>query len=94
MSIVGVDPVSLGIVSSPGGYGADIAVGDLQPLGIHMSCGTGLSGFTAFRDDDRFISECPSAIYTIAETDVPGQHAFGELLSGRTSYGQRDKAPD
>jgi len=59
-----------------------------------MSCGTGLSGFTAFRDDDRFISECPSAIYTIAETDVPGQHAFGELLSGRTSYGQRDKAPD
>jgi glycine dehydrogenase subunit 1 len=94
VSIAGVDPISLGIVASPGSYGADIAVGDLQPLGIHMSCGTGLSGFTAFRDDDRFISECPSAIYTIVETDVPGQHAFGELLSGRTSYGQRDKAPD
>ena len=24
----------------------------------------------------------------------PGQHTFGELLSGRTSYGQREKAPD
>jgi len=94
VSIVGVDPISLGIVSSPGSYGADIAVGDLQPLGIHMSCGTGVSGFMAFRDDDRFIAECPSAIYTIVETDVPGQHSFGELLSERTSYGRREKAPD
>ena len=94
VSIAGVDPISLGIVSSPGSYGADIAVGDLQPLGIHMSCGTGLSGFMAFRDDDRFIAECPFAIYTIVETDVPGEHTFGELLSGRTSYGQREKAPD
>ena len=59
-----------------------------------MSCGTGVSGFMAFRDDDRFIAECPSAIYTIVETDVPGQHSFGELLSERTSYGRREKAPD
>ena len=94
VSIVGVDPISLGIIASPGSYGADIAVGDLQPLGIHMSCGTGLSGFMAFRDDDHFIAECPFAIYTIVETDVPGQHAFGELLSGRTSYSRREKAPD
>jgi glycine dehydrogenase subunit 1 len=94
VSIVGVDPISLGIVSSPGSYEADIAVGDLQPLGIHMSCGTGLSGFMAFRDDERFIAECPFSIYTILETEVQGEHAFGELLSGRTSYGQRDKAPD
>jgi glycine dehydrogenase subunit 1 len=94
ISIAGVDPISLGIIASPGSYGADIAVGDLQPLGIHMSCGTGLSGFMAFPDDDRFVAECPSAIYTILETDARGQHAFGELLSGRTSYSQREKAPD
>ena len=94
VSIVGVDPISLGIISPPGSYGADIAVGDLQPLGIHMSCGTGLSGFIAFRDDDHYVAECPFAIYTIVETDVPGQHAFGELLSGRTSYSRREKAPD
>ena len=25
---------------------------------------------------------------------MPGEHTFGELLSGRTSYGLRDKAPD
>jgi len=59
-----------------------------------MSCGTGVSCFMAFRDDDRSITECPFAIYAIVETDVPGQHTFGESLSGRTSYGQREKAPD
>jgi len=94
VSIVGVDPISLGIVSSPGSYGADIAVGDLRPLGMHMSCGTGLSGFMAFRDDDRAITECPFAIYTIVETEVQGQRTFGEPLSGRTSCSQREKAPD
>ena len=36
----------------------------------------------------------PFAIYTILETTVPGEHTFAELLSGRTSYGLRDKAPD
>ena len=94
VSVAGVDPISLGIVAPPGSYGADIAVGDLQPLGIHMGGGTGLSGFMAFRDEEVFVRECPFAIYTILETSVPGEHTFGELLSGRTSYGVRDKAPD
>jgi len=94
VSIAGVDPISLGVVAPPGSYGADIAVGDLQPLGIHMSAGTGLSGFMAFRDEEAFLRECPFAIYSIVETTVAGEHTFGELLSGRTSYGVRDKAPD
>ena len=94
ISIAGVDPISLGIVAPPGAYGADIAVGDLQPLGIHMAAGTGLSGFMAFRDEEAYVRECPFAIYTILETTVPGEHTFAELLSGRTSYGLRDKAPD
>jgi glycine dehydrogenase subunit 1 len=94
ISIAGVDPISLGVVTPPGSYGADIAVGDLQPLGIHMAAGTGLSGFMAFRDEEPYLAECPFAIYTILETTVPGEHTFGELLSDRTSYGARDKAPD
>ncbi len=94
VSIAGVDPISLGIIRPPGSYGADIAVGDLQPLGIHMGAGTGLAGFVAFRDEEAYLRECPMAIYTIVETAVAGEHAFAELLPDRTSYGVRDKAPD
>ncbi len=36
-TIVGVDPISLGIVAPPSEYGADIVVGSVQPLGVHMS---------------------------------------------------------
>jgi glycine dehydrogenase subunit 1 len=43
-----VDPISLGILSPPGSYGADIICGDLQSLGIHMLAGGGQSGFIAF----------------------------------------------
>ena len=36
-TIVGVDPISLGVLAPPGAYGADIVVGSIQPLGVHMS---------------------------------------------------------
>ena len=39
--IVGVDPISLGILKPPGQYGADIVCGDIQPLGMHMQYGGG-----------------------------------------------------
>jgi len=44
-SIVGVDPISLGVLAPPVDYGANIVVGTTQPLGIHMNCGGGCSGF-------------------------------------------------
>lgn len=94
VAIAGVDPISLGVTAPPGSYGADIAVGDLQPLGIHMSAGTGLAGFMAFADRADYVRECPYAIYTIMETLVSGERAYAELLPDRTSYGLREQAPD
>lgn len=93
-SVVGVDPISLGVIKAPGDYGADIICGDLQSLGIHMFCGGGQSGFIAFRDEEVYNVECPLAIYTIAETAVEGQYAFAEVMPERTSYEARDKAKD
>jgi glycine dehydrogenase subunit 1 len=37
ISVVGVDPLSLGVVRPPVDYGADIVCGDIQTLGIHMN---------------------------------------------------------
>lgn len=93
-SVVGVDPVSLGVITPPADYGADIICGDLQSLGVHMLCGGGQSGFIAFRDEEVYLAECPLAIYTIAETAVEGQYGYAEVLPERTSYEARDKAKD
>ncbi|GAB1476311.1 aminomethyl-transferring glycine dehydrogenase subunit GcvPA [Bacillota bacterium] len=93
-SVVGVDPVSLGVIAAPASYGADIICGDLQSIGMHMLCGGGHSGFIAFRDEAEYLAECPLAIYTIAETAIEGQYAYAEVLPERTSYEARDKAKD
>ena len=77
--IAGVDPISLGVLAAPGSYGADIVVGDLQTLGVHLSAGGGVSGFIAFNDDPVFCTECPLALYTILETEREGEYAFGEV---------------
>jgi len=42
--IIGTDPTSLGVLEAPGVIGADYAVGEYQPLGLHMSWGGGLGG--------------------------------------------------
>ena len=44
----------------PREYGADIVVGSVQPLGVHMSCGGGAGGFIATRDEERYAREYPT----------------------------------
>jgi len=95
LAIAGVDPITLGVLTPPGSLGADIAVGDVQPLGVHMHAGGGTSGFIAFRDDDPvFAQECPLELYTLLETETPGQYGVAEAMMERTSYGSRDEGKD
>jgi glycine dehydrogenase subunit 1 len=63
-----VNPISLGILSAPGDYGADIACGDAQPLGVHMNFGGGATGFIATRDISEHYRELPNLIVNIAPT--------------------------
>jgi len=89
--IVGADPVSLGILSPPVEYGADIVCGDIQPLGMHMQFGGGHAGFIATRDDEKYVSEYPSRLFGIAPTSVPGEYGFGDVLYERTSFAKREE---
>lgn len=91
---VGVDPISLGVLEPPARYGADIACGDVQPLGIPMGFGGGLGGFIATHDDPKFVAEFPSLLFGLTTTVEPGEYGFGEVLFERTSYASRDKAKD
>ena len=87
LSLVGIDPISLGVLATPPTYGADIVCGDLQPLGIHMFYGGGQSGFMATTDDEKFVMEFPSRLFGIAPTSEPGEYGFGDVAYDRTSFG-------
>jgi glycine dehydrogenase subunit 1 len=89
LTVVGVDPISLGALESPPRYGADIVCGELQSLGIHMGYGGGLAGFVASPDEERFVSEYPTFLIGVGPTAVEGEYAFGEVVWERTSYVQR-----
>ncbi len=92
--IVGVDPISLGILTPPVEYGADIVCGDIQPLGMHMQFGGGQAGFIATRDEERYVMEYPSRLFGIAPTSVPGEYGFGDVAYERTSFAVREEGKE
>ncbi len=92
--IVGVDPISLGILTPPIEYGADIVCGDLQPLGMHMQFGGGHAGFIATRDEEKYVMEYPSRLFGITPTSVEGEYGFGDVAYERTSFALREKGKE
>lgn len=93
--VAGVDPISLGVLAAPADYGADVVIGDLQPLGIHMYAGGGNGGFIASPDEARFVSEYPSILFSIApaQGNATG-FGFAWSTMERTSYDTRHDATD
>lgn len=94
LMILGVDPISLGVLASPASLGADIACGDLQPLGAGMHLGGGLAGFVASADSERFVSEYPTYLIGLTATIEEGEHGFGLVAWERTSYVRRELGKD
>lgn len=93
-TVVGVDPISLGLIAAPSRYGTDIVVGSTQPLGIHLHAGGGVGGFIATRDEERYAREYPTLQVSIAGTRQPGERSFGMTLFHQTSYGSREDGND
>ncbi len=93
-TIVGVDPVSLGVITAPGDYGADIAVGPTQPLGVHMNGGGGVGGFLASRDEEHYVRQFNGFLVSITETMTPGEYGFGLACAHQNSYGMREDGND
>ncbi len=94
LSLVGVDPMTLGVLVPPIGYGADIVCGDIQPFGMHMQFGGGQAGFIATRDEERFVMEYPSRLFGIESTNTPGEYGFGDVTYGRTSFADREHSKE
>jgi glycine dehydrogenase subunit 1 len=91
LCVVSVDPISLGVIEPPARYGADIVVGDIQPLGMHMSFGGGQAGFIASRDEEKYVMQYPSRLFGIVPTCVKGEYGFGDVAYERTSFAKREQ---
>jgi glycine dehydrogenase subunit 1 len=87
--VVAVDPMTLGVLRPPGECGADIALGEGQPLGNRLDFGGPSFGF--FCGTEELIRKMPGRI--AGETDdVDGRRGFVLALQTREQHIRREKA--
>jgi glycine dehydrogenase subunit 1 len=83
------DPISLSVLEAPGNLGADVAVGEAQPLGMPLMFGGPYAGYMATRED--FVRQLPGRI-TGETIDKDGKLAYVLTLRGREQDIRRARA--
>jgi len=89
MFVVSSNPLSLGLLTPPGQFGADIVIGDAQPFGIPAAFGGPHCGF--FAVTAKLMRKVPGRL--VGQTvDEQGRRGFVLTLQAREQHIRRDKA--
>lgn len=89
MFVVSSNPLSLGLLTPPGQFGADIVVGDAQPFGIPTQFGGPHCGY--FATTTKLMRKIPGRL--VGQTvDENGKRGFVLTLQAREQHIRRDKA--
>ncbi len=89
LCVISSNPMSLGVCTSQGEWGADIAIGDTQCFGLTQSFGGPTAGYIAARQS--LLRKLPGRI--VGETvDTEGKRAFVLTLQAREQHIKRERA--
>lgn len=87
--VISSDLMAMGMIKSQAEWGADIAIGDTQPFGLHTSFGGPTAGYMAVTS--KLLRKMPGRIS--GETvDVDGKRAFVLTLQAREQHIKRERA--
>ncbi len=92
LAIVGLDPTSLGVVKPPAEYGADIVVGEGQPLGLPPSYGGPLIGVFAARGDQKVYRQMPGRIIGESLSRDGTRRCYTMVMQTREQHIRRENA--
>ena len=87
--VAGINPISLGVLAPPGKFGADIAIGEGQVLGLGLNFGGPVVGI--FGTKEQYIRKMPGKIMGITK-DHNGKVAYSMILQTREQHIRRERA--